>query len=453
MSASVPQPQQVLESAPEPEVDASALFRPGKGKVLVLMRGLPGSGKSYTARIIAAMEEKASGSPARIVGMHHYLTQDDEDEEYEADASELRLAAEASALRACERLLASKLDRVVIVDDVHARVRDFEPYVCAASAVGAEVVVCEVISALSAQELAQRSSRAATTTAAQIAAMKRSWEPTPPHLRRLNVATLTSTHAFAQEAREVDMGDEDAVVHVSTDDARAQRENAIRAFLERTHAHSASEQSVSQQQSSSSVATTSMTTSRRSDNDKSSEDEMRDNVDVSEEEEVMRRGVKRKHWQLGAVAEAQEQEQVEARAHAATPASRDKDKEKLKEKTKVSSPASWLRMLPPKPILRHRKTETSTEPNSLAVHTPAANATHPTHLSCRRCSPPTETRKVMVSWSRCASECDLVLRLRSSSYSASALGARQLLSLVALYAFLILSLYERSRYLHRDMHV
>jgi len=195
------------------EIEAAKLFNSAassassRPKTVIIMRGFPGSGKSYVAKILSAMEEKATGSGARVVSLDDYFMEEEESEEDDGEGG-VRVATrvkfvfdpssyaayEQSAFKAFERLLHSRLDRFIIVDHVHARTRDYERYWRAAKEAGSEVYVCETRTSLDEQSLARRSVHG--YTALQIVNIKRMWEPTPPHFVRLTVDVRTASLAL-----------------------------------------------------------------------------------------------------------------------------------------------------------------------------------------------------------------------------------------------------------------
>ena len=64
---------------PQPTVDALSLLSPGPGRsgrpkrIAVLLRGLPGSGKSHVARLMRDKEVAAGGEPPRILSLDDYF--------------------------------------------------------------------------------------------------------------------------------------------------------------------------------------------------------------------------------------------------------------------------------------------------------------------------------------------------------------------------------------------
>jgi YLP motif-containing protein 1 len=81
--AAAPRPPSPATAAaqplPQPTVDALSLLSPGPGRtgrpkrIAVLLRGLPGSGKSHVARLMREKEVAAGGEPPRILSLDDYF--------------------------------------------------------------------------------------------------------------------------------------------------------------------------------------------------------------------------------------------------------------------------------------------------------------------------------------------------------------------------------------------
>jgi hypothetical protein len=76
---SQPPPAAAAQPLPQLQVDALSLLQPGQGReqrpqrLAVLLRGLPGSGKSRVAKLIREREVAAGGDPPRILSIDDYF--------------------------------------------------------------------------------------------------------------------------------------------------------------------------------------------------------------------------------------------------------------------------------------------------------------------------------------------------------------------------------------------
>ncbi|EIE20725.1 hypothetical protein COCSUDRAFT_57289 [Coccomyxa subellipsoidea C-169] len=140
------------------------LTGPGRAKrpklIAVVIRGLPGSGKSLIARRLRDAEVAAGGSAPRIHCIDDYFVTEVEKEVWEKDASgkrKMKLVQEteycyeadmegvykASLLKAFTRTAEEGRSPFVIVDAPNLRVDDFKPYWDAGQRAGYEVYVLQ----------------------------------------------------------------------------------------------------------------------------------------------------------------------------------------------------------------------------------------------------------------------------------------------------------------------
>jgi len=204
---------------------ADLLRRPGRARrparIVVILRGLPGAGKSRTARTIRDIEVACGGEAPRVMSIDDYflvekqVTRRDEetgsdvkvsDMEYEWDAA-AEDAYKASALKAFRSTIDKGMYRFLIIDAPNARAADFEEYWSHAKYKGYEVYVMHVQASVA--ECAARTTHGRTRD--DIALMHQEWEDTPLHMCQLTDldACLRTDKMGADDVEEVEMGFEE----------------------------------------------------------------------------------------------------------------------------------------------------------------------------------------------------------------------------------------------------
>ncbi|GAQ80369.1 hypothetical protein KFL_000520420 [Klebsormidium nitens] len=200
-----------LVSVPEQprRVDARDIFKqPGRStrpdRFVVILRGLPGSGKSHLARALRDVEVMNGGSAPRVHTMDDYFVTEVEKEVEVEDGRgrkrksahtameyvyepELEQAYAASMLKAFRKTLEEGRFHFVIVDYWNLVVSEFEPYWKAAKSSGFEVYVLQPAK-LDPEACARRNIHGFTLEA--VTDMARRWEPLPPQYLQLDVQSL-----------------------------------------------------------------------------------------------------------------------------------------------------------------------------------------------------------------------------------------------------------------------
>eukprot|EP01121_Diplochlamys_sp_Union-15-3_P008172 TRINITY_DN2150_c0_g1_i2.p1 TRINITY_DN2150_c0_g1~~TRINITY_DN2150_c0_g1_i2.p1 ORF type:complete len:390 (+),score=76.01 TRINITY_DN2150_c0_g1_i2:55-1224(+) len=209
------------EKPPEPpeEVDAAWLFKKDSqrpSKIVIIMRGLPGSGKTYMTNLFKNLEMKFFSNTSRINSIDDYFMEEVEKEvvdpetnvkvktkvmEYKYEEDQLE-AYSKSALKSFEKTITQGFFSFIIVDNINRKVKDFEQYWFIAKNAGFEVYVFETD--CDPKECAARNIHGRTLE--EIMKMKETWEPTPPHYKRLRLGNLLSEDIFnLNEISEVEM--------------------------------------------------------------------------------------------------------------------------------------------------------------------------------------------------------------------------------------------------------
>lgn len=168
----------------------------------VVVRGPPGSGKSYLARLLKEREMGAAGSVApRVLALDDYFMQEVEVSELDPDTGkrvkrkEFRYEYEAdmedvyfgSLLKSFRKTVDGRLFSFVLVDAVLARVQQLEQFSGYARQNGFQVYVCEP-DCLDPEECHRRNVHGRSLE--DIQKIVKSWEPAPKNYPRLDCSIL-----------------------------------------------------------------------------------------------------------------------------------------------------------------------------------------------------------------------------------------------------------------------
>ncbi|XP_042499819.1 uncharacterized protein LOC122078008 [Macadamia integrifolia] len=195
-------------------IDASHLFRqPHKATrpdhFVIILRGLPGSGKSYLAKMLRDLEVENGGDAPRIHSMDDYfMTEVEKVEESESSNSsssakgkkritkkvmeycyepEMEEAYRSSMLKAFKKTLEEGNFSVIIVDDRNLRVADFAQFWATAKMSGYEVFLLE---APYKDPMGCAARNVHGFTSDDIQKMADEWEEAPPLYLRVDIQSL-----------------------------------------------------------------------------------------------------------------------------------------------------------------------------------------------------------------------------------------------------------------------
>ncbi|TUA53251.1 YLP motif-containing protein 1 [Bagarius yarrelli] len=178
-----PVPQRV-EKKPETKNVDDILKPPGRAtrpdRIVVIMRGLPGSGKSHLAKLIRDKEVEFGGAPPRVLGLDDYFMTEVEKEEKDPDTGkriktkvmeyeyepEMEETYRNSMLKTFRKTLDDGFFPFIILDAINEKVKYFDQFWSAAKTKGFELAS--------------------------------SWESAPVHMARLDLRSLLQDAAIEE---------------------------------------------------------------------------------------------------------------------------------------------------------------------------------------------------------------------------------------------------------------
>ncbi|XP_065208687.1 YLP motif-containing protein 1 isoform X2 [Planococcus citri] len=182
-------------------------------KLIIVMRGPPGSGKTYTAKLIKDKEIEMGGTAPRILSLDDYFTNEEDVEstdpitgkkitkretvyEYEA---EMEPSYQESLVKSFKKQVSDGFFPFIIIDCINDKVKKYEEMYSFALSKGFQVFVCEMdmdVSTCSKRNVHKR-------TEEEIQKLVDGWEKTPPSQTTLDIRSLLQSAAIT----EVDMVD------------------------------------------------------------------------------------------------------------------------------------------------------------------------------------------------------------------------------------------------------
>ncbi|EEB20176.1 hypothetical protein Phum_PHUM604570 [Pediculus humanus corporis] len=182
-------------------------------KLVFIMRGIPGSGKTYVTKLIKDKEIELGGDPPRILSLDDYFMTEVEKEivdketgrkiktkvlEYEYEAG-VEPHYRGSLLKAFKKTVSDGFFSFIIVDSVNEKTKDYEEMWSFAKQKGFQVYIAEMdndVTVCKGRNIHKR-------TETEISDLAKAWEETPPHYLRLDVRSLLQSDAITEVEMEV----------------------------------------------------------------------------------------------------------------------------------------------------------------------------------------------------------------------------------------------------------
>ncbi|XP_078262995.1 uncharacterized protein ylpm1 [Rhinoraja longicauda] len=230
-----PHPPPRVEKKPESKNVDDILKMPGRqsrpDRIVVIMRGLPGSGKTHVAKLIRDKEVEYGGAAPRVLSLDDYFMTEvekvvkDPDSgkrvkkkvlEYEYEP-EMEDTYRSSMFKTFRKTLDDGFFPFIIVDAINNRIKHFEQLWSAAKTKGFEVYIAEM--SADNQTCAKRNIHSRKLK--EINKMADHWDSTPRHMLRLDIRSLLQDAAI----EDVEMEDFDPSTETQPQQSEEQQED------------------------------------------------------------------------------------------------------------------------------------------------------------------------------------------------------------------------------------
>lgn len=183
------------------KIPAEELFNPpGRNKrpekIVIIIRGLPGCGKSVLAKRMKDLEAEHGASAPRILSLDDYFLDEMNQYDYE---EELEQSYRSSMFKAFQRTLHDGWFRFIIIDSTNDKLEYFSQYWSLAKTKGFQVYIAEIRS--DSDDCARHSVHKRSLQ--DIQKIAGGWEAAPPAYIRLDLRGLMQDSSI----EEVEMGE------------------------------------------------------------------------------------------------------------------------------------------------------------------------------------------------------------------------------------------------------
>uniref|UniRef100_G1SUF7 YLP motif-containing protein 1 n=1 Tax=Oryctolagus cuniculus TaxID=9986 RepID=G1SUF7_RABIT len=207
-----PPPAPRVEKKPESKNVDDILKPPGREsrpeRIVVIMRGLPGSGKTHVAKLIRDKEVEFGGPAPRVLSLDDYFITEVEKEEKDPDSgkkvkkkvmeyeyeAEMEETYRTSMFKTFKKTLDDGFFPFIILDAINDRVRHFDQFWSAAKTKGFEVYLAEM--SADNQTCGKRNIHGRKLK--EINKMADHWEAAPRHMMRLDIRSLLQDAAIEE---------------------------------------------------------------------------------------------------------------------------------------------------------------------------------------------------------------------------------------------------------------
>lgn len=222
-----------VEKKPETKNAEDILKLPGRSarpdRIVVIMRGLPGSGKSHVAKLIRDKEVECGGAPPRVLGLDDYFMTEVEKVEKDPDTGkrvknkvleyeyepEMEDTYRNSMLKTFKKTLDDGFFPFIILDAINDKVKYFDQFWSAAKTKGFEVYLAEITT--DHQTCTKRNIHGRTLK--DISKLASGWESAPPHMIRLDIRSLLQDAAIEDvEMEDFNPSEEEPKAEVKKED-------------------------------------------------------------------------------------------------------------------------------------------------------------------------------------------------------------------------------------------
>ncbi|KAK9956212.1 hypothetical protein ABG768_013962 [Culter alburnus] len=222
-----------VEKKPETKNAEDILKLPGRStrpdRIVVIMRGLPGSGKSHVAKLIRDKEVECGGAPPRVLGLDDYFMTEVEKVEKDPDTGkrvknkvleyeyepEMEDTYRNSMLKTFKKTLDDGFFPFIILDAINDKVKYFDQFWSAAKTKGFEVYLAEITT--DQQTCSKRNIHGRTLK--DITKLASGWESAPPHMIRLDIRSLLQDAAIEDvEMEDFNPSEEEIKAEVKKED-------------------------------------------------------------------------------------------------------------------------------------------------------------------------------------------------------------------------------------------